>query len=284
MKSSSRTARVAKRLLYRAIHAHRPVHPVTARCCGLLFHVASNCRIGEDLYANGFERLQRGILDQIISPGSTVLDIGANLGFYTCLFAKRVGSAGRVIAVEPTPKVFQSLQHNVVLNRMEDRVTSLCAALSDRQGVAKLNLFPEGNEVYNSIGATKSWQHESPESSIEVNTTTLDSLLAESPDDKSCFVKIDVEGFQHQVLQGGINRLREMHNLSLMIEMNDMASRQCGTSTEESLRLLDSCGFNPFITRDGESLTPLSDYKHIPGELNEDVFFFKKSPRLARAA
>lgn len=284
MKPSSRATRIAKRLLYRSIHAHRSLHSVTARCCGLRFRIASNCRIGEAIYANGFERLQRGILDQVISPGSTVLDVGANLGFYTCLFAKKVGPTGRVIAVEPTPAVFQALQHNISLNDMEDRVTSLRVALSHKQGTAKMHVFSEGNEVYNSLGVTNSWFPEPPVSSIEVDTTTLDSLLGELRPDTSCFIKIDVEGFQHQVLQGGGRYLREMPNLALMVELNDVASQQCGTSSQESLELLNSCGFHPYVTIDGQRLMPLSDYAHLPHAMNDDIFFFKKSICLAKVA
>ncbi len=127
MKPSSRATRIARRLIYRSVHAPRVPHPVPPRCCGLRFRVASNCRIGEDTRVNGFEHFQRGLLDQVITPGSTVLDIGANLSYYTCPFAKKVRHTGRVIAVEPTPMVSQTLQHNISLNRMEDRVTSLYA-------------------------------------------------------------------------------------------------------------------------------------------------------------
>ena len=284
MKPSSRMMRVAKRLIYRAIHANRPVHSLIANCCGLQFKIASNCRIGEALYANGFERNQRGILDQAILPGSTILDVGANLGFYTCLFAKKVGQAGKVIAVEPTPMVFQSLQENVSLNNLNDRVTTLPVALSDKGGVAKMHVFSEGNEVYNSLGAMDSWLGEPPEGSIDVETTTMDSLLNKIPDSTPCFIKIDVEGFQHQVLRGGLNRLRQMPNVAMMVEMNDLTSEQCGTSGNETLEMLNSCGFSPYITTDGKSLRPLTDGAHASEALNDDVFFFKNPPEFARAA
>jgi len=284
MKPSSRMTRVVKRLIYRAIHASRPVHPVTAYCCGLRFEIASNCRIGEALYANGFERYQRGILDQVVTSGSTVLDIGANLGFYTCLFARKVGQAGQVIAVEPTPKVFQALRHNISINRLGDRVTTLRVALSNQEGSAKMHLYSEGNEVYNSLGVTKSWLPEPPESSIDVDTMTMDYLLHKIPDSTQCFVKIDVEGFQHQVLQGGFNRLRDMPNVAMMVEMNDLASQQCGTSSKDSFELLSECGFLPYRTTDGKSLSPLADNLRMSEALNDDIFFFKRPPQFARSA
>lgn len=284
MKPSSRISRILKRLVFRAIHTHRAIHPVTARCCGLQFQVSSNCRIVEDLYTNGFERLQRGILEQIILPGSTVLDVGANLGFYTCLFASKVGPTGKVIAVEPTPSVFQTLQNNIALNGLNDRVAPLQIALSDTEGTASMHVFSEGNEVYNSLGAEKSWLDEPPESSIDVSTKTMDLLLAEIPNDEPCFIKIDVEGFQHQVLQGGINRLNQMQHVALMVELNDNTSQQCGSTAGDSLELMSSCGFQPYATTDGKHLEPLSSCPAMPEGFNRDIFFFKELPPAMRAA
>jgi FkbM family methyltransferase len=281
MKPSPRGIRVARRLIYRVLHAGRSAHPIEFQCCGVRFRIESSSRIGEDLYANGFERQSRGLLDQIIAPGSIVVDVGANIGFYTCLFAKKVGSTGKVIAVEPTPSVFQSLCQNIRLNRMNDRVLAIQAALSSEQGVSRLNVFPEGQEVYNSLGATNV---ENARGSIEVDTRTLDSVLDGISDGRQCIVKIDVEGFENTVLRGGINRLRRMTNIALMVEINDHASQQCGSSSQDSLELLRSCGFRPYVTNDGKSLEPLKSSANSGAGLNDNVFFFKDVPSLARAA
>ena len=246
--------------------------------------MSSNCRIGEDLYSNAFERIQRGILDQIVQPDFTVLDIGANLGFYTCLFAKRVGATGRVIAVEPTPTVFRALKRNVALNGLGDTVNSICVALSDEKGTARMNVFADGKEVYNSLGSTSSPKREIPEGGIEVRTTTLDALLNKVPPNSRCFAKIDVEGYQHQVLMGGIQQLSRLKNIALMVEMNEWASQQCGFSTRNSIELLHSCGFNSFVTNDGKSLLRLCDSRDPRKPLNEDVFFLKNRTSLVRAA
>ena len=280
MTPSSRPMRVAKRILYRAIHANRSSHQVTAHCCGLEFQFSSKCRIAEDVFSNAFERTQRSVLSRIVQPGDTVVDIGANLGFYTCLLARRVGETGRVIAVEPTPSMFELLTNNVAINRLNRNVSCHQVALSDRNGVASLHTFSEGNEVYNSLTASKSWIDQPSEGTIQVGTTTLDALAKDISSDAPCFLKVDVEGFQHQVLQGGSRLLERLSKVSLMVELNDNASSQNEFSAWDTIRLVESWGFIPFVALDGAQLVPLSSLAG-PGEpLNRDVFLFKETPAL----
>lgn len=279
MKPSPRPLRIAKRLLFRLLHAGRAPHSVTARCAGVFLRFNSNCRIAEDLYANAFERKQRAALDRLIEPGTTAIDVGANLGFYTCLLAERVGPAGRVIAVEPTPSVYNDMTANVSLNGYTRRVAPLPIALSESHGTAQLNIYAPGDEVYNSLSVAQAANAETAKSVIEVETQTLDAVLAEVGVDKPCFVKIDVEGFQHQVLLSGVERLRSMPRLTLMVELNDaVIDADSGHTAENTLELLGGCGFTPFIADSTGGLIRLRDTRDLPAPFNVDVFFLKTAP------
>src|SRR4051812_3071816 len=103
MRPDPRPLRLAKRLWYRAAHATRSAHEVHAHLCGLDISFSSRSRIGEEIFANAFERNERMMIAEIMKPGDTVIDVGANVGFYSCLFARRVGTHGQVLAFEPTP-------------------------------------------------------------------------------------------------------------------------------------------------------------------------------------
>lgn len=70
-----------------------------------------------DLYGE-FSRGEAAVFDQIVAPGDTVLDVGANIGAHTLWMARRVGPAGSVIAFEPQRAVFQTLCANMALNGM----------------------------------------------------------------------------------------------------------------------------------------------------------------------
>jgi FkbM family methyltransferase len=281
MKPDPRIIRIVKRMHYRLMHARRAPHVVSAQCCGLKFNFSSLNVIGEELYANAFERQQRLVLDRVILPGSTVVDVGANLGFYTCLFAQRVGLRGRVIACEPTPATFRALQENLRRNGLDLIAECHNVALADHEGEAPFHVYAEGADVYNSFAARSASSSRTAATCVQTRTTTIDRLLEDEP--KDVFIKIDVEGFEYPVLKGGEFMLRSGHVHGLMVELNEGAALQCGSSIRESLGFLADCGFRPYLTHERQPLVPL-DPAQIPalerGELPQDVFFFRVPPAL----
>jgi FkbM family methyltransferase len=285
MKPDPKFLRLAKRAWYRSVHASRGPHMVQARCCGVKFRFSSRSQIAEEIFANAFERVQRNLLDRLLTPGQTAIDIGANVGFYTCLLASRVGPRGRVVAFEPTPSTFELLRQNVELNAFESLVACRRQALSDRRGTALLQVYPEGEDVFNSLGPTTTFSSHGPVGTVEVPTIVLDEVLAEVSNDQGCFIKIDVEGFQHQVLLGGRRRLSEMTNVSLMVELHEVTSQQAGHSTRQTLELLDECGFAAYrMTAKG--LQPFDrriDMALLHGKHSHDVLFLK-TPHAARGS
>lgn len=120
-----------------------------------------------------------------IGPESLVLDIGANIGVMSMIFAKR---AGRVIAFEPAPRAIPMLKANT---EKLANVEIMQVALSNRAGTA---FFDEAAEL--DISSLS-------DSGIEVATTTLDALRLK-PD----VIKIDVEGYEHRVLEGATETLK----------------------------------------------------------------------------
>ncbi len=248
----------------------------------------SRGRLGEDIYANAFEHTERTILDRLIRPGMTILDVGANLGLYTCLFARRVGPRGRVLAFEPTPATFALLEENVRLNRLQQTVECRCCALAEKEGTASMYVYPEGSDVYNSLAAPLALGKVEAAGAIDVPTTTMDRCLAGVPLDGGCFVKIDVEGFEHQVLQGGQGLLRLGNDLALMVELYEPAARQCGHSTLETLSLSESWGFRAYWMAGPGGLAAVDQQARRrlkEGTLPPNVFFFNaiSHRRLAEA-
>ena len=130
-----------------------------------------------------------------VHPGAVVLDVGANVGSYTLLFAMWAGPGGRVFAFEPAPDAREGLRQHVVLNRVADRVEIIPSAAAEHAGSAKLQVdgASGGNTLIDAglpTGPT-----------IEVETTSLDAFCRARglvPD----VVKIDVEGAELDVLRG----------------------------------------------------------------------------------
>ncbi len=131
-----------------------------------------------------------------LRPGMTVVDVGANYGYYTLLFGGSVVPGGQVIAVEPNPAIARVLRQNVELNGFAGYTAIHEVALGDRQEAAMRFFVPQG-EPKNGLLA----QHvvDRPGETIEVPMTTLDEILGERRVD---LIKIDAEGGEPGIIMG----------------------------------------------------------------------------------
>lgn len=130
-----------------------------------------------------------------VAPGATVLDIGANIGAYTVLFALWTGRAGRVVAFEPAPASLAGLARQVKLNGVADRVEIVAAAMSDREGRALFDC--DGASGANALIPTAAAVGRAE----CVRTMSIDAFCAARgirPD----VIKVDVEGAELDVLRG----------------------------------------------------------------------------------
>src|SRR5437762_6700710 len=99
----------------------------------------------ELLHCDVRERETLYVLTRILRPGMTVLDVGANIGYYVLLAARMVGPEGFIYAVEPAPANVGALQRNLRLNALDDRVRVLHMGISDRRTVQPLYLSQQCN-------------------------------------------------------------------------------------------------------------------------------------------
>jgi len=159
-------------------------------------------------------------LAELLKPGQTVYDVGANIGFFTILCSRLVGPQGRVYAFEPIPQNLATLRHNVALNGLHN-VTIIEQALSSSTGTAEMFVSPwSAFHSLNVEGATKQDDHGPQVGEITVQTVTLDEFVrgegVRAPD----LVKIDVEGAELIVLAGMGETLRSVKPL-LLCELHD---------------------------------------------------------------
>jgi FkbM family methyltransferase len=137
-----------------------------------------------------------------VRPATTVLDVGANIGAYTVLFAQWTGPAGRVIAFEPAPRALGGLREHLRLNGVADRVEIVDRAVSDAVGSASFDC--EGASGANALVADRT----AGISAITVKTTSLDAFCEEHGL-RPATIKIDVEGAELEVLRGGRRTLAQ---------------------------------------------------------------------------
>lgn len=193
------------------------------------------------LYVCGsYEPNEFDFLARVLQPGMTVIDVGANEGFYALFCARRVGREGRVLAIEPSPRERARLEHNVALNGLRN-VRIVRSALAARPGRAVLRIANAEHNGQNSLGA---FGHASVTlaDQLEVELDTLDALVQAQALHRVDLVKLDVEGAELAVLQGAQQALAASRPL-ILFELFDAALRGQGASAQEVLDFLAARGY-----------------------------------------
>lgn len=143
-------------------------------------------------------------------PGETVVDVGAHHGLFTLMAASRMGSSGRIVAIEASPDNLEVLEGNVKANKL-DLAKIVGQAASDAPGQVDFHISPidtAGSVVYKREGSR----------TISVPMDTLDNILQKAGIDKVDLVKIDVEGFCLSVLKGAAKTLAQGPRLVMEVE------------------------------------------------------------------
>jgi FkbM family methyltransferase len=141
------------------------------------------------------EAFDKAMLSRI-SDGNMVWDIGANLGHYTRKFAAAVGPAGLVIAFEPSPSVYNELRQ---MASGLNNIVCINNAVADFNGESEFLVAPE---MLSALGRLKSISAEESGNTISVPVITGDSYIAQHPRHAPHWIKIDVEGFEFEVVRG----------------------------------------------------------------------------------
>jgi FkbM family methyltransferase len=180
---------------------------------------------------------------QRLDPTRDAIDVGANIGFHSVLFAQQLPQR-RVLAVEPTENARRRLLRNVAMNGVEKRVLVFAGAASDRSGSIEIHSV-DGLEEFSSIGAMAHPAIQGrPVATEQVATRTLDELVAEH-DLEPGLLKVDVEGFEHHVFAGAQQTLAR-HRPVVVSELSDYLLRRNGASAREVVQGFEALGYRVF--------------------------------------
>lgn len=161
-------------------------------------------------------RQKRILFEKTVAAGSCVLDVGANVGFYTLLASVIVGAQGRVFAFEPVPANVAYLREHIRANGISN-VEVFDVAVSDDEG---RKFFKSGTDKY-FLGRL------SPEGELAVNCVSLDGMRTRRELRPPNLIKIDVEGAELAVLQGAAQLLAEAHPVIFLATHGAEVHRQC---------------------------------------------------------
>lgn len=189
-------ARFAFRAYNKALRTLKPEHLATTY-------------FGARIHCNPLDLIQRMILhfgvwepdvsrviEQNLAPGDVFVDVGANIGYDTLLASSRVGSAGRVVAIEASPRTFALLQRNLAANGTAPNVRAVNAAVSDRPGTLELYEVNAGN-----IGAATTLASRGGTLMARVEALPLEQILTPQERSRLRLIKMDVEGAEPPILR-----------------------------------------------------------------------------------
>lgn len=217
--------------LRRAIWCHfreRPAVPVVVDWYeGLRFHLHLSNDLSKQVFVAGcYEPNEFAFLGDVLAPGMTFLDAGANEGLYTLFAARRVGAGGTVWAFEPSPREFTRLRHNVQLNRL-DNVRLFRLALGRQNAALDLKIADDEHSGQSTLG---DFAHQVTRVGVEeVPVRRLDDLVRAEGLRRVDVVKMDVEGAELAVLEAA-DRVLRRHRPVLLLEVNEKALQHQGAS------------------------------------------------------
>ncbi|MBX7469099.1 FkbM family methyltransferase [Streptomyces sp. MAG02] len=221
----------------------QPRRRVTRDRYGARFAVDTQDLIQRYLYLFGvWEPHMTHWLRQRLRPGDTFVDVGANLGVFSVLGSRLVGSAGKVVAIEASPAFHRGLLRNVALNHC-DNVRSVNTAVSD--GHRTLTFVLAGSR---NMGANSIVPYDGPvESSFEMGAVPLSELLEPAEVARARVIKIDVEGAEGSVVRGLAPLLDDLrHDVEIAVEVTPDRMAQLGDSAGELLAVMREHGFHAY--------------------------------------
>jgi FkbM family methyltransferase len=204
---------------------------------GLQLRAYKRDAVGRGLYRRKIHEpsLTKLLLDRFANPEArNFIDVGANIGYFSSLMSRLAGPTGKVLAVEPEPQNLALLEQNIQINRLTNVAIQPCA-LGASEGSAMLGLYKPANRGRHSL------LENNAKSRIEVRVRTLDEVAGVAGKNVTSWslAKIDVEGYEGFVIEGGKETLPRIE--TLVMEFSPALLRNAGGDPASILRILRGC-------------------------------------------
>ena len=216
-----------------------------------------------DMVMGTYEKHTYRLFEELVRQQMVVIDIGAHVGYYTLLAARRVGPTGKVYAFEPEPANHSLLIKNIQLNEYRN-IEAIQGAVTDRVGSSKLFL----TDSYN--GTHSTYRRNSDNGSVAVDTTTLDAFLESREWPDVGLIKVDVEGAEIDVMKGMAQLVERSPNLKLIMEFNPSELKSGGADPLQFFDQLAAWGFKAHRIQEAHGLASL-ETSQLPSLVEELV-------------
>jgi FkbM family methyltransferase len=182
---------------------------------------------------------ETALLNAVLRPGATFVDVGANWGYFTLLAAHLVGTTGSVVAMEPDPRLFTILRANVEANRLR-QVSPLPVAAADRAGT--LELAGHDPEAGN-WGLSSLMENGGGGERFAVDSRTVDAVLDEEGTERVELLKMDIEGAEEMALRGMEAGLAGGRYRRVLVELHPTLHPRGGALADDVGALFRAAGY-----------------------------------------
>lgn len=212
---------------------------VQMRWNGLLLELDLSDHIQRSIYFGIYEPMETHWVKKCVKPGMVFVDVGANIGYFTLLASTLVGPEGRVVAFEPSPYACSKLRQTLEANDIHN-VTLLQKGVAEKPGTVSLSIPPDSDGNHNP--SVLGYPQGTP---LEIEVVCLDQVCRELGVDRIDFLKLDVEGYEPNVLQGSAQLLQQRRIRRVLCEFNRPWLTANQTTPQALFDFLKEQGFLP---------------------------------------
>jgi len=210
----------------------------------------------------------------LIRPGDQVIDVGANMGYLTVMFARWVGPQGKVYSLEPVPEIFNVLRYTVQRLKLDQVITHGVGASSKTgESFMEIPRYASGGENLYESRIVELPDPANGLRHVPVHLSRLDDLLL-SATSRIAFIKIDVEGHEFEVIQGALAIIERDHP-PMVIEISGDPSDK-STSSGQLFQWLKQKGYSAYSSLEGR----LIPWEHDAGGV-DCIFLQERHVRFA---
>lgn len=203
--------------------------------------------ISRELLVKGIhEKESTRQIQKELRPGMTIVEVGANIGYYSIIEAKVIGKTGKIYAFEPSSENIQLLRANLALNSLNDMVTVIPKAVGAVSGNQKFYIMSKRN--MSSFYRRKEDEVIKLVDTVDVPTVTLDEYFSGKVGFD--YLRMDVEGYETEIIKGMRNMLTSGHGpQGMFIEVHSQLLNEAGGSCRDFVMELSLYGYEVSVAR-----------------------------------
>lgn len=199
-----------------------------------------------------FEPTTTRAIERFVKEGDVVIDVGANIGYYTVLFSKLVGGTGKVIAFEPTRHFGKVLRKNIETNSLSN-VEVVDFGLSNKTQDLLIDIGPSSATLHSPVGFDAIISHE------KISLTTLNDFVKQTNPEKIDFIKVDIDGHEPLFFDGAWVAL-ERYSPIVIFEVSHLHYLEAGVAAWDFYDQVSSKGYRFYYEEDFTEITSREDF------------------------